>query len=141
MRIRFYAEPEILVWLALTVVGVAVSIKSAHEMATGIEAIQRVALRRPHAEDVLRMAKHNLFAEHCRTLAQGLFMLTGMLALVSKPRVKLGQPNALDTVLPWILVSVEGILVSNSVNEYILSQSVLKRRAAIQTRSVPEVGE
>jgi|SRR5579859_709930 len=135
VKVRLYARPEILVWLGLTVVGTMVSLRSAREMIAGIDAIERVALRRPHAEDVLRMARHNLWAEHCRTIAQGLFLLTGLLALVSKPRVTFGRPQAVDRVLPWIIVAVEAILVSNSANEYVLSRRVLKRRAAIQAQA------
>lgn len=137
MRIRLYARPEIFVWLGLTVVGTIVSVKSGQEMVAGIKAIEKVALHRPHAEDVLNMARHNLLSEHFRTIAQGLFLATGVLALFSRPRVLLGRPRMLDELLPWILVAVEGILVSNSVNEYVLAQRVLRRRAAIQG-SAPE---
>jgi hypothetical protein len=135
VRLRLYVRPEIVVWLGLTVMGTAVSILSAREMAAGIESIKRVALRRPHAKDVLSMARHNLLAEHGRTVAQSLFLLTGLLSLVSKPRARLGRPQLVDRVLPWIVVAVEGILVANSANEYVLSRRVLKRRAEIQAAS------
>ncbi len=135
MKVRFYVRPEVLVWIGLTVVGTSVSILSGREMMAGIRSIQRVALRRPHAEDVLRMAQHNLVAEYGRTVAQGLFLLTGLLSLISKPRISVGRPTLFDRVLPWILVAVEAILVSNSANEYVLSRRVLKRRAAMQAKS------
>lgn len=128
-------RPEIIVWLGLTVVGTAVSVLTAREIRAGISAIKRVALRRPHAEDVLRMANHNLAAEYGRMVAQTLFLVTGLLSLISRPRVQLGRPQIGDRVMPWIIVTVEGILVGNSVNEYVVSRRVLKRRAAIQGQS------
>lgn len=138
MRVRLYVRAEIVVWLILTSSGTVLSILSGREMVAGIDAIQRVALQRPHAEDVLRMAKHNLFAEYARTVAQGLFLLVGLVALFSKPPITLSKPRPLDRVLPWVIVLVEGILVGNSANEYALSRRVLKRRARIQTRSGAE---
>lgn len=135
MKVRLYGSPELAVWLGLTMAGTTVSVLSAREMTAGIDAVQRVALRRPHAEDVLRMARHNLVAEYGRTVAQLLFLMVGVLALFSRPRPLLGRVRLVDRVLPWIIVAVEGILVGNSVNEYVLSRRVLRRRAAIQRQS------
>jgi hypothetical protein len=141
VRLRLYVRPEIVVWIGLTVIGTAVSVLSGREMVAGIDSVRRVALHRPHAEDVLRMAQHNLVAEYGRTVAQALFLTVGVVALFSKPQVRLGRPRLADRVLPWVIVLVEGILVGNSVNEYVLSRRVLRRRASIQARSNKEGSE
>ena len=138
MKIRLYPRTELIVWLAVTAVGTAVSILSAHALATGMDAVRRVALHRPHAEDVIRMAEQNLLAERLRTVGQGLFLLIGVIALFSKPPIMLSRRRMFDRVLPWVIVLVETILVGNSVNEYVLSRRVLKRRASIQSQGPKE---
>lgn len=134
MRIRLYPRPELLAWLLVTSVGTLVSLISGREVAMGMDSVRKVALNRPHAQDILRMAQQNLLAERLRTVGQSLFLLVGVLALFSRPPLVLGQRRIFDRVLPWVIVLVEAILVGNSVNEYILSQRVLKRRVAIQVR-------
>jgi hypothetical protein len=131
VKLRLYVRREVIVWLALTSAGTVMSVLSGHEMRAGIESIRRVALQRPHAEDVLRMARHNLVAEYCRTVAQVLFLMIGLFSLVSPPPITYGRSRVFDRISPWVIVLVEAILVGNSVNEYLLSKRVLKRRAKI----------
>lgn len=134
MNVRLYWRAELLVWIGLTLLGMAVSALTVRELNASIDAIRRVAMNRPHAEDVIGMALHNRISEYGRLLAQSLFFLAGILALGSRPRRFWSPPRVVDRMLPWILTGVEAILVGNSLNEYLLSRSVLRRRAAIQTR-------
>lgn len=131
---KVYWRPAPSIWLVLTLVGAATSGLSLREGYRGIEAVRRVALARPHAEDIIRMARRNMISEWGRFVAQVLFGVAGILALFSKPRRYLTPPGPSDIVLPWILVGVEGILVGNSANEFFSSRRVLNRRAS-RTRS------
>lgn len=132
MRIRLYPRTELVVWLGLTSVGTVVSLLSGHEMVAGMDAVRKLSLHRPHAEDVLRMAEQNLLAERLRTVGQSLFLGIGVLAMFSKPPIVLSRRRIVDKALPWVIVLVESILVGNSLNEYVLSRRVLKRRARLQ---------
>jgi hypothetical protein len=115
----------------------AMSGLSLREGYQGIDAVRRVALHRPHARDVIEMAHRNMFSEMGRLVAQTLFGVAGVLALLSKPRRYLTPPGPIDRVLPWLLIAVEGILVGNSANEYLSSRRVLRRRAANVNKEAP----
>lgn len=134
LHIHLYPRPEVVVWTAITVIGASVSLLSLRELQRGIEAVQKVAASRPFAHEVLRMSQRNRVSESARFVAQALFCLAGVLSLISKPRRYRSPPGPIDVVLPWILVCVEGILVLNSTNEYIVSRQTLARRAAVEAQ-------
>lgn len=130
--IRLYPRFDLAVWLGLTSVGTSVSALSLYEISAGISAVRRIALNRPHAEDIISMAEHNRWSEVGRLVAQSLFMCIGVVAMFSPKRRIVGGETAIDKILPWIIVAVEGILVGNSLNEYALSRRVLRKRVTTQ---------